>query len=38
MNFDLGHFMFFSLNLSSSGVILHINICGGGRKGVGTSY
>jgi hypothetical protein len=29
MNFDLGHFMFFLLVFYSSGVILHINICGG---------
>jgi hypothetical protein len=36
MNFDLRHFMFFSLSLSSSGVILHMNICGG--EVVGTSY
>jgi hypothetical protein len=35
MNFDLGHFMFFSLSLPSSGVILHINICGGGGEGGG---
>jgi hypothetical protein len=39
MNFVLGLFMFFSLSLSSSGVILHINICGGeGRERLGTSY